>query len=230
MKNVVSLMKNEIQNYMKNPSILALVFLPIFMSKIITKSMELSGQDIFLLSIWILFAQVMVGIMLTGPNLIEEREAKTIDALLCSPLSFGQIICAKGIAILILSMFSQICVYLINEGFQPELLLLLIPMFLGGILFILIGTVIGLKVKSSQSGSAVSAFVMVVLFLIVSVYQLLPKWSYKFVLLIPSISVTEVINELMSVKGLLLYQSSIVITWLFLFCIVISLIGRKWTH
>lgn len=47
-------------------------------------------------------AQVMVGIMLNGPNIIEERESKTIDALLCTPFTFRQIMISKGLAMEIL--------------------------------------------------------------------------------------------------------------------------------
>lgn len=129
----------ELSTYLKNPSILAIVFLPIIMSKIITAAMNIGGQEIFLLSVWILFAQVMVGIMLTGPNIIEEREAKTIDALLCTPFTFREIMFSKGLAILILSMFSQINVYIINRGITSELFALIIPMLIGGSLFILLG-------------------------------------------------------------------------------------------
>jgi ABC-2 type transport system permease protein len=60
--------------------------LPVFMSKIIISVMDKNGINFMLLSTWILFAQVMVGIMMTGPGLIEERESKTFDALLISLL------------------------------------------------------------------------------------------------------------------------------------------------
>lgn len=78
MRNTLILIKHEIINLLRNPAILAVVLLPIFMSKIITATMKMADQEFLLLSIWILFAQVMVGIMLTGPNLIEEREAKPL--------------------------------------------------------------------------------------------------------------------------------------------------------
>ncbi|QQY79246.1 ABC-2 type transport system permease protein [Keratinibaculum paraultunense] len=230
MRNTLILIKHEIINLLRNPAILAVVLLPIFMSKIITTTMKMADQEFLLLSIWILFAQVMVGIMLTGPNLIEEREAKTIDALLCSPLNFGQIIFAKGFAILVLSMFSQIAVYLINEGFNSSIFPLLIPMLVGGIIFVQIGAIIGLKIESSQSGSALSSIVMVSLFLIVSVYELLPEWTHKLFVLIPSIGVTEVLNNLMTYNEFLIYQGSIVLVWVIIFSLWLTNIGRKWTH
>ncbi|WP_051652492.1 ABC transporter ATP-binding protein/permease [Clostridium algidicarnis] len=195
-----------------------------------TQAMNIGGQEIFLLSVWILFAQVMVGIMLTGPNIIEEREAKTIDALLCTPLTFREIMFSKGLAILILSMFSQINVYIINRGITSELFVLIIPMLIGGSLFILLGEIIGLKVGTSQEGSAVSSIVMVLLFLIVSVYESFPEWIGKFMIMIPSISVAEIMNGIMADNTVLLLQSVIVFTWFVLGVIYIKYIEKKWTH
>lgn len=223
------IVKNELSTYISNPSILAVVFLPILMSKLVTAAMNIEGQDIFLLSVWILFAQIMVGIMLTGPNIIEERESKTIDALLCTPLTFRQIMLSKGLAILVLSMFSQICVYIINRGVNEVLLYLIIPMLIGGSLFILVGALIGLKVRTSQEGSAVSSIVMVLLFLIATIYESFPEWIVDFMNLIPSISVAEVINGIMADNKLLVIQSLIAVGWFVIGLIYIRIIEKKWT-
>lgn len=136
--------------------------LPIFMSKIIISVMDKNGINFMLLSTWILFAQVMVGIMMTGPGLIEERESKTFDALLISPLGRGQIIVAKGLTVLLFSVLSQTVVFLLNQGFASELLLVFPYMLAGGILFVEVGMIIGLKIDSSKNGSAVSSAVMVI--------------------------------------------------------------------
>lgn len=227
MTNLFKLVKHELGEYFKNPSILSVVLLPIFMSKVISYAMESSGVEFLMLSIWILFAQVMVGIMLIGPNLIEEREGKTIDALLCSPLNFFQIIMAKGLAILFFSLLSQLAVYIINRGFDSKLVIVLIPMVIGGIIFIEIGAVIGMTISSSKNGSAVSAVVMVLLFLVVSVYPSLPKWTYKFFLILPSVDVTEVMTALMDTGKILWCESAIGIGWLVLLTVVLGIIGKK---
>ena len=197
------------------------------MSKIISYAMAASGMEFLMLSIWILFAQVMVGIMLTGPNLIEEREGKTIDALLCSPLNLFQIITAKGLTILFFSMISQLAVYIINRGFDANLIMVLVPMIIGGIIFIEIGAVIGMTISSSKNGSAASAVIMVLLFLVVSVYPSLPNWTYKFFMILPSVDVTEVMTALMDTGEILWYESAIGIVWLVLLTLVLVRIGKK---
>jgi len=197
------------------------------MSKIITAAMNMAGVEFLLLSIWILFAQVMVGIMLTGPNLIEEREGKTIDALLCSPLNFAQIVIGKGVVILLFSMLSQILVFLINKGFDSTILTLLLPMLIGGIVFVEIGIIIGFKISSSKNGSAVSSVIMVSLFLIVSVYKVLPDWTYKFFIAIPSIQVTEILNSVMQGNSIISLETFLLLAWMLGLGLWIGKIGKN---
>ncbi|MCW3490488.1 ABC transporter permease [Dethiobacter alkaliphilus] len=225
---MMMLTKHEIFDLLKNPAILVVIILPIFMSKIIITAMNNAEIGLLLLSIWILFAQVMVGIMLTGPNLIEEREGKTIDALLCSPLSFAQIVIAKGLVILTFSLFSQSFVFFINEGFSRAIIPMLFPMLLGGIIFIQIGIVIGFKINSSKNGSAVSSIIMVTLFLIVSVYEVLPDWTYRIFMFIPSIGIIEVLKNLATYNTVAPLETFLSFAWVFALGSWIGLIGREY--
>lgn len=222
------LIKHEIMDLLKNPAIMVVIVLPIFMSKVVSAAMSKSNVDFLLLSVWILFAQVMVGIMLTGPNLIEEREGQTIDALLCSPLNFDQIVVAKGFTILLFSMLSQIFVFIINEGFNSIILILLVPMLIGGIIFVEIGVIIGFKINSSKNGSAVSSAIMVGLFLIVSVYKVLPKWSYKIFIFVPSIGITETLNNVIHNSSFLLFETLLSLAWALGLGLWVRMIGKKY--
>ncbi|MCL2718854.1 MAG: ABC transporter permease [Lachnospiraceae bacterium] len=228
MKNSITIIKNELSSHMSNPAIMGIIILPMIMSVFVMNAMEIAEQD-FLLAAWLLFAQAMVGIMITGPNIIEERESKTIDALLCSPLSFGQIVFSKCFAVLILSVISQLGVYFMNRGVTSDIFILFIPITIGGALLILIGAIIGLKVKSSQNGSAVSSITMISLFLVVTVYQLLPEWVVRVMVAVPSVSITEVADMVMTQKPIAVLQSGIVIAWLFVCIIYIKYIEKQWT-
>lgn len=143
-------LKLNISNILRNPATVILIILPILMAKIIITVVDKGGLDVMLLSTWILFAQVMVGIMISGPGLIEERESKTFDALLITPLSRGQIITAKAGSVLVFSLLSQLIVYILNQGLTMDLLPSLLYMLLGGIIFVQVGVIIGLKVSSSK--------------------------------------------------------------------------------
>ncbi|MEK4058581.1 MULTISPECIES: ABC transporter permease [Paenibacillus] len=224
---MMKLIRHECKDLLCNPSIIILVMLPIFMSKIIISVMDKNGINFMLLSTWILFAQVMVGIMMTGPGLIEERESKTFDALLISPLGRGQIIVAKGLTVLLFSVLSQTVVFLLNQGFASELLLVFPYMLAGGILFVEVGMIIGLKIDSSKNGSAVSSAVMVIFFLLASVYQALPDWTYPFFAALPSIEIVENLNRILNGDGPLLFESLLLPLWMTVLALWIWRTGKE---
>ncbi|WP_438498450.1 ABC transporter permease [Paenibacillus sp. IHBB 3054] len=224
---MMKLVRHECKDLLRNPSIIILVMLPIFMSKIIISVMDKNGINFMLLSTWILFAQVMVGIMMTGPGLIEERESKTFDALLISPLGRGQIIVAKGLTVLLFSVLSQTVVFLLNQGFASELLSVFPYMLAGGILFVEVGMIIGLKIDSSKNGSAVSSAVMVVFFLLASVYQALPDWTYPFFAALPSIEIVENLNRILNGDGPLLFESLLLPLWMTVLALWIWRTGKE---
>lgn len=221
------LIKNEITNFIKNPSIVVILILPVIMSKLVTSAMKSTSLDLFLISMWIIFAQLMIGIMLSAPNIMEERESKTIDALKCTPLTMNDIVISKVIAILILSILSQIFVYIINIGLVYQILYILPIMIIGGLLFILIGVVIGLTSKNSQNVSAISSAVMIILFLIVSVYDIFPKFAKYVLELIPSVSEAIVINSIIDKNILQVKESLILFLWIIIFVFIIKYIVIK---
>ncbi|WP_397386742.1 ABC transporter permease [Paenibacillus sp. MMS20-IR301] len=184
------------------------------MSKILIAVMDNAGLNFMLLSTWILFAEVMVGIMLTGPSLLEERESRTFDALLVSPLGKGQILAAKGMTVLLFSLLAQIAVYLVNQKLNSGFLAAMPYMLAGGLLFVEVGMIIGLKLSSAKNGSAVSSAVMIVFFLIVSVYGALPDWTYPLFIILPSIALVENLNSVMSGNAPLLVESLLLLLWI----------------
>lgn len=227
MKNTAVLFRQEAKEMVRNPAILVVVFLPILMSTVMMSVMKLAGSEFLLLSIWMLFAQVMIGIMLAGPNLVEERETKTIDTLLCSPLNAAQILVAKGGIVFLCSFFSQMVVYFINEGLSPSLPLLLLPMILGGVIFVEIGIVIGLSVNSSKNGSALSAAIMVALFLVVAVYTAVPDLIQKIMLMIPSVAVSEVMAAVLNGGNIFGIPLLIALAWAGGLALVIKKLGFR---
>jgi len=192
---VYKLFLHELLDFLKHPPLWILVILPIIMSKLIIGVMSETQQDFMLLPSWILFAQVMVGIMITAPNYIEEKEHKTLDALMVSPLTMPEVITAKCLCILVFSILSQLLVYIVNIGVNQELISILPIMLFGGILFILVGLVIGLAMNSSKTASAVASIVMVTFFLLGTLYQMLPDWE-KVLQFFPSVVVVENLFDL----------------------------------
>ncbi len=219
------LIKHEVIDFSRQPSLLILLLLPIIMSKLLISIMLETGQEFMLLPSWLLFAQVMVGIMITGPNFIEEKEQKTIDALRVSPVTLNEIIISKGTAVLLFSLLSQLFVFIVNTGFNTDLFMSIPVMAVGGALFIQVGFIIGLMMNSSKTASAISSIVMVTLFLIASLYQQLPEWEYVL-RYIPSVVVVENLIAVFD-RQFAIVDITLLLVWFFLFYITIIYLVRK---
>lgn len=213
-------------DFLRQPSLWILLLLPIIMSKLIISLMLETGQEFMLLPSWILFAQVMVGIMITAPNYIEEKEHKTIDALRVSPLTLMEVIIAKGATVLLFSTITQLLVFTLNVGMNKDLFMAIPVMLVGGSLFICIGFIIGLLMNSSKTASAIASIVMVTLFLIASLYQQLPEWE-KVLQFIPSVVVVENLTAAFS-RQFVIVDIGLLLFWTVLFyCIIIFLVKRE---
>lgn len=185
-----------------------------------------TGQEFMLLPSWILFAQVMVGIMITAPNYIEEKEHKTLDALRVSPLTLNAVIIAKGGTILLFSTLTQLLVFILNIGINTDLFMAIPVMLVGGTLFILIGFVIGLIMSSSKTASAISSIVMVTLFLIASLYKQLPEWE-SILRFVPSVVVVENLIAVFN-REFVVFDIVLILFWTILFYfIIIYLVKRE---
>lgn len=219
-------MKHETIDFLKQPSLWILVILPVIMSvMIIGVVMQGTGQEMMVLPSWILFAQVMVGIMIIAPGFIEEKEQKTLDALMISPLSLSEVIIAKSTTILLFSVVSQLFVYSLNAGISLDLLVVSPMMIIGGILFIQVGLVIGLLMNSSKTAAAVSSIVMVVLFMTGSFYQELPEWNL-ILQFFPSVVVVENFFGALN-REFLLLEGILLICWIGILTVIIYFLAKK---
>lgn len=222
----MKLIRHETIDFLKQPPLWLLVILPIIMSvMIIGVVMKDTGQEMMLLPSWILFAQVMVGIMIIAPGFIEEKEQKTLDALMTSPLTLMEVIIAKCTTILLFSMISQLLVYSLNSGISMDLLAVIPMMIIGGIMFIQVGMVLALVMDSSKTAAAVSSIVMVVLFMTASFYQELPE-LLVVLQFIPSVVVVESFFGALN-REFLIFEGSLLIFWLGLLTEMIYFLAKK---
>ncbi len=124
-----------------------------------------SARGPWFLSSWLLFAEVMTGLMITSSHWLEEREQGTWSFLRTTPVPVGWMLAAQVLFVGVLTLFSQMGVLgAQGRSVEPGGVLVL-DMMAGGLLFATLGVVIALASPSARSGSLVAAGVMVVLFL-----------------------------------------------------------------
>jgi len=209
----MALSKYEFKEVLRNPALWILVILPILMSKVVIQFMAASAPISTVLPTWVLFAQLMVGIMITGPNLLEERYSKTLDALLVTPIGVYDVLGAKGLVVLVLSIVSQGFVLVVNASGEGHMLELLPLMLIGAVLAIEIGVLIGLALTSPKSGSALASALMVLLFLSGTISTSLPH-SNHFLQFIPSVEMIADIRAVMDTGAYLPLQTLALCAWM----------------
>ena len=112
---------------------------------------------------WLLFAQVMTGLMIAASYWLEEREQGTWQALRVSSVSIGWLMGAQAVFVGLLAVVSQAGVLMVSGGHWHGSLGL--GMVLGGFVFTGFGLLIGITSPAQRTGSLIAAALMIVFFL-----------------------------------------------------------------
>ena len=87
------------------------------------------------------------GLMLPSTSLIEEKQKKTLEALVITPASIGDIFISKAILGIVLSTFLGIAILVLNNAFGAHSLLLVMVLFFGAIMAVELGLIFGVLIK-----------------------------------------------------------------------------------
>ncbi len=131
-----------------------------------------------LLPVIVLMAVFLGGLMLPATLIINEKVKRTLEALIVTPASIGDIFTAKGLVGLIISMFMGVLILIINQAFGNHPLLLVPVLALGGIMAVEIGVILGVLLKDVASLFTVWKTAGIVLFAPVFIYLFpeIPSW------------------------------------------------------
>lgn len=100
-----------------------------------------------LLPLIVLLAVFLGGLLLPATSVITEKENKTLEALVITPTSVGDVFVAKGLLGIVLSLFAGIAILILNQAFGAEPALLLLVLALGAIMAVEIGLLLGALLK-----------------------------------------------------------------------------------
>jgi len=107
----------------------------------------------FLLPIWLTFNLIFIGVMLLAGLFIHEKENNTWPALRLTPITLWELISAKMVVGLLLSVVSAALLILLNVGFDNIFPLLVITLF-GSLFTLLFGLLV------SHFGKAMMQFMI----------------------------------------------------------------------
>ncbi len=134
-----------------------------------------------LLPFLVLMGVFFSGLMLPSTSLIEEKQKKTLEAMVITPASIGDIFISKAILGIVLSTFLGIAILVLNNAFGAHSLLLVMVLFFGAIMAVELGLIFGALIKDITTLFTVWKSGGIFLFAPVFIYMFpqIPEWIGK---------------------------------------------------
>ncbi len=139
------------------------------------ESLELSLR---LLPLIMIYAVALAGSMVPALSLVEEKEMRTIDALLVSPASVRDVMAAKALLGVILAMATGVMTLVINDAFSGEYVAIIAALAIAAVMMAEIGVILGAWARDTNTmfaafkGGGILLFYPVVFF----IWPGLPTW------------------------------------------------------
>lgn len=138
-----------------------------------------------MLPMWVIMA-VLAGISLLPAVLASERQTKTLDALLVTPVSFLDVIIGRSAYGVVIGLFGAFILLAVNGGFIGNQLLVWAYILLGSVMSVLLGLFVGLFRKDVQSASMMASL-LYILFMWGIAFSEIPGPIAKFCGVMPSL-------------------------------------------
>jgi ABC-2 type transport system permease protein len=147
-------------------------------------------------SFLMVYALVVVGLMIAPNLMIEEKELKTMDALLTSPASAGQIVTAKALTGLFYCLMAAALVLAVSAPVVVYWDIAILAAISGSLFTVALGLLLGVVLSARQQLIIWSAVLMFPLFVPVIASEILPDLQVpilvqQVVSLIPTVAVAE---------------------------------------
>jgi len=171
---ITAVLIKEIQDIRKNPNILVMYALPVFLTLLWNNIMP-GMPPAMALSFGLLFLVVMVGMYVPSMMIAEEKEKKTIEVLLLSPATPAEVIIGKGLLTLLSIILVAFLLMLIAGNQLQGLLTILLATAITSIFAIFLGMIVGLLAKNQMSTGVVGMPVYLLLLIMPQVADIGPE-------------------------------------------------------
>lgn len=151
----------------------------------------------FLASVSVIFSVAMLGLLVTPHLIIEEKRTKTIDVLLVSPASSGDVIAAKALAGLFYCLLAAGIALAVNAALVTQWWLAILATIAGALFMVAIGLLLGSLVEVRQQlGIWVFGlnFVLLIPVFLSIMKDLIPQGVLQAFQFIPTVALSKVIR------------------------------------
>ncbi len=138
-----------------------------------------------LVPILAMYAFIIAGLFVPASSLVEERERRTITAMLATPVKLHEILWAKAVLGVLLSMVMTVVTLILNNSFSESQGVLLLVLLVSSVFWAVLGLIIGLVSSNSQILFALIKGTGIFLFG-PAVFYLFPNWPQWIAKLFPT--------------------------------------------
>ncbi|MCR5661908.1 MAG: ABC transporter permease [bacterium] len=121
------------------------------------------SAELSVLCIWLCFTCI-AGLMIAASTFVEEKEHKTLNAILMTPAKFWEISAGHIVSGTIMPVLSALLVVIINKPSSVTFGVIIL-ITLGSAVFAAIGVALGMFVKSQTAANAISSAIYLLLFI-----------------------------------------------------------------
>ncbi|MBU2483425.1 MAG: ABC transporter permease [Proteobacteria bacterium] len=126
---------------------------------------------------WITIAILLAGVNMVPTLLLEEKDKKTLDAILVTMTSRSEIVLGKCLVGFAMALIMALVILVLNQGFIGNLSSLLAVLALGAVAFVFTGLLIGGLARNVQIGSLISSLVLLPLVVVATMAEVSPAIS-----------------------------------------------------
>ncbi|WP_259383766.1 ABC transporter permease [Bacillus thuringiensis] len=226
MRRVSAIFRKEVQDFKTNSQVLLMAFLPIILSFLFSRF----GAGKEMLGITTITAFLFVAGFVQSMVIAEEKEKHTLRVLMLSPASSVEVLLGKSILTACLTLGICIMNLFILDQFSGNLLLLGFIFLCGTILFIVIGTMIGLLAASVPQTSIIGMPILMTMYLAVQFEPMVENKVIKTMIgYLPTSHIVKALNSLVGGAGFSSISGHVlnVAVWLIISLFVCLIVYKK---
>ncbi len=129
----------------------------------------------------VMLAVAIAGVMVSAASLIQEKEKRTLDALLVTPVSIFDVLAAKGAMGALLAVLTGVATLVLNGAMGPAPIALTFAVLIGAVMMAEIGLLLGIwsKDQNTMFTAWKSGGILILFPAIFYVWPGLPAWIAK---------------------------------------------------
>jgi ABC-2 type transport system permease protein len=153
-----------------------------------------------LIPFMVLFSLLIAGVLVTAFGLVQERENRTLEALLVTPIRFSEILAAKAGIGLILGVLMSLLTLLLNNAVGSHPFLLSLVLFLAALMAVEIGLMFGLTATNVKGLFTLMKTVNMVILAPV-IFFIFPHWPQWIAKIFPTYWIIRPVFEMAVSQG-----------------------------